>query len=250
MLKAAIYAWLALALVGSVAAEQSPAESSRSDEALEIVKKVDAAIKKIDSVRLEARATPTGSVEAFLPASEGTAVLIGWNGSTAEKFYSHVTTKRQGTGETLELTGGGDGETYFIIDHGAKQAYEDMDPLVLGSGRNPLAAVGMIEFVHDRPFDDEINADKLELLGEEKVGQEDCYKVHVVYSGGQGESLWFFSKSDYLPRRRVRKFDIPQQGEGALEITITKLELDPQVEPEMFKLQLPEGYEQIDDFYP
>jgi outer membrane lipoprotein-sorting protein len=249
-MKAAVHLFLALALVAPVAAEQAPAESDRSAEALEIVEKADAAIKKIGSVRLEARATPSGSAERFLSASEGTAVLVGWNGSTAERFYSHVTTKRQGTGETLELTGGGDGDNYFIIDHGAKQAYEDMDPAVLGSGRNALGVVGMIEFVHDSPFDDELNADKLELLGEEKVGDEECYKVRVVYAGGQGESTWFFSKSDFLPRRRVRKFDIPQQGEGALEITITKLEVDPKVDPGIFKLQLPEGYEQIDDFYP
>ena len=54
----------------------------------------------------------------------------------------------------------------------------------------------MIEFVADKPFDDELGAEGLELLGEETVGEEACYQIHVKYGGGQGESTWFFSKKD------------------------------------------------------
>ncbi len=108
----------------------------------------------------------------------------------------------------------------------------------------------MAEVVHPRPSDDGIGADSAELQGTETVGGVECHKVHVVYSGGQGESTWFFSTEDYLPRRRVRHFNVPDQGEGTLEITITDLEIDPEVEPETFKMKLPEGYEKVDDFAP
>ena len=71
----------------------------------------------------------------------------------------------------------------------------------------------------------------------------------LVYAGGQGESTWFFSKDDLLPRRRIRHFSMPQ-GDGAIEINVAALETAPEADPALFKLALPEGYEQIDDFAP
>jgi len=150
----------------------------------------------------------------------------------------------------MEVTGGGNGDMFFLIDHGAKKAYEDMDPGVMGTTGRSLQAAGMLEFVHNAPFDDELNAEGVELEGEETVAGEPCHKIHVKYAGGAGESIWFFSKNDYLPRRRVQIFNIPGQGEGTLEITITKLEVNIEPEDDLFSMKLPEGYEQIDDFAP
>ena len=48
----------------------------------------------------------------------------------------------------------------------------------------------------------------------------------------------------------MRIFSIPEQGDGALEITVTKLEVNIEPEEDLFRLRLPEGYEQIDDFAP
>ena len=107
----------------------------------------------------------------------------------------------------------------------------------------------MAEFVADNPFDDEIGAETVELQGEEEVGGEPCYKIRVVYGAGQGESIWFFSKNDYLPRKRIQVFETPQ-GEGTIERTITDVKVDPQIDPSLFTLKLPDGYEQIDDFAP
>ncbi len=111
-----------------------------------------------------------------------------------------------------------------------------------------LAAL-MLEFVHDAPFDDELNGDTIELQGIEKVGDEKCYKIHIVYAGGQGASTWYFSKKDFMPRRHTRHFDLPQ-GSGSLEIVISNLETNPKVSADLYTLKLPEGYEQIDDFHP
>ena len=148
------------------------------------------------------------------------------------------------------ITGGGDGEMFFLVDHQTKRAYSDMDPNVFGSGGRALNAVRMLEFVHDTPFDDEINAETVELQGIEEIGGVPCHKIRVVYGSGQGESIWFFSKEDFLPRRRVRVINDPQRGEGSIEVTITELEIDPEIGADRFALQLPEGYEKIDDFAP
>ena len=108
-MRTAICLLLALFLLGPVAAQDTPSEEGRSAEAVEIVKKVDQAIKQVTSVRLEAKATPSGIAENFVSPAEGTAVLVGWNGSIPQKFYSNVKTTRPGSDEPLELTGGGDG---------------------------------------------------------------------------------------------------------------------------------------------
>ena len=107
----------------------------------------------------------------------------------------------------------------------------------------------MVEFVHDTPFDHELDGDVVELVGKETVGGQECYVVRVVYTGGQGESTWYFSTKDFLPRRRTQHFS-GQQGEGKIERVITDLQISPKVEDALFTLNLPEGYEQIDDFAP
>lgn len=241
---------LGLLVVGPVAAAEGQPAAVRSPEALEILKKVDAATKAVDSVRYHAVVLPQGVALRFTAAAEGDAVLVGWSGNMPAKFWTRLKTKRPKDGTTLDLTGGGNGETYYVVDHGSKKAYEDMDPGVLGSNGRALQGFGMVEFVHDKPFDDELNAEGVTLLGGEKVGDEECHKISVVYGGGQGESVWYFAKSDNLPRRRVRKFSIPNQGEGEVDVTISDLKVNIEPDPALFKLKLPEGYLQLDDFAP
>ena len=53
-----------------------------------------------------------------------------------------------------------------------------------------------------------------------------------------------------LPRRRLQKFTVPGQGEGALEINLSNLVINPELDPALFRMKLPAGYEQIDDFAP
>jgi len=253
-MKRALCLLLCLLLSGAVLAQEGEAAkeeegANRSPEALEILKKVDTAVKAVNSVRCEVSSIPSGVATNFVSAAEGSSVMVGWAGNGPERFYAHVkTTNREG--QPLEITGGGNGEMYFLVDHTSKKAYEDMDPGVMGSTGRSLQGAGMLEFVHNAPFDDELSAEGVELQGEETVAGEPCYKIHVKYAGGAGESIWFFSKNDYLPRRRVRMFNIPDQGEGRLEITIRKLEVNVEPEDDLFTMKLPEGYEQIDDFAP
>jgi outer membrane protein assembly factor BamB len=229
--------------------EIAPADVEDS-EAIKILRKVDAAAKAVSGVRYKAVVEPAGAAVNFVSAAEGGGVFFGWTGQTVERSRMSVKTTQRGSSEPVEVTGGGDGDMFFLIDHLAKKAYVDFDPAVTGSSGNALGAVRMIEFVHPTPFSDEINADTAELQGTVEIGGVECHKIHVVYQGGQGESTWFVSTEDFLPRRRIRHFNTPQQGEGTLTITITDLEIDPEVDPELFSLKLPAGYEQIDDFAP
>jgi outer membrane lipoprotein-sorting protein len=109
----------------------------------------------------------------------------------------------------------------------------------------------MIEFIHPTPFNDEINGRSRELKGSEKVDGEDCYIIHVVYAAEQApQAIWSFSKKDFLPRRRIDIYALPDGQEGRGTKTITNLVVDPKVDEEVFKLKLPEGYTKTDDFAP
>jgi hypothetical protein len=253
MRRPALAASLALSL--SLAAAQPAAEAerepaaARDPAALEILKKVDTTIKAVDSVRYASTIRPTGAATAFVGNAEGDVVAEGWVNGMPARFRVHAKGTRPGSEETGELTGGGNGELYYLLDHQAKKAWVDMDPAVMGGGGRAILGLSMAEFLHDRPFDDELNAETVELLAEQAVDGEACHQIRVVYAGGQGESIWFFSKSDLLPRRRIQKFST-EQGEGAIERTIRGLEANPKLEPALFDFRLPEGYEQIDDFAP
>jgi len=232
-----------------LAEEEKSTEPQRDPLAMEIFEKVDAAIKQVSSVRYTGTSHPSGIATNFVADAEGEAIFEGWNGATPENFYAHVKTKDR-DGEPVDITAGGNGDMFFLIDHAGKKAYADMDPGVLGAGRNAVFGFGMIEFVHDHPFDDELAAESVELLEETEVGGEPCYQINVVYAGGGGESIWFFSTNDYLPRRRIQKFTRPGAGEGTIERTITNLEVNPEIAASQYVMKLPSGYEQIDDFAP
>ncbi|MDH3745418.1 MAG: PQQ-like beta-propeller repeat protein, partial [Acidobacteriota bacterium] len=196
-------------------------------EGLAILRKVDAAAKAVQAVRYKATVKPSGFASTFVSAAEGEGIMTGWNGQTPERFWARVKVSEEGSDEPVEISGGGNGELFFLINHQTKKAYQDMDPGVLGSSGRALTTMGMAEFVHPAPFDDEMNADKADLLGTEEVAGEECYKIDVVYSGGRGQSTWFFSTEDYLPRRRIRRFTDPERGEGAIEITMAEVMVDP-----------------------
>jgi hypothetical protein len=242
--------WLLLAAAPAAAAEGPPA--GRSAEALAILAKADAAIKAVDAVSCRVSLAASGVALDFVTPAEGRSVMAGWaeDLQMPGRFFARVTFRPKEPAEPFEVTAGGDGTSYFVVDHKTKRGYEDMDPGVMGAHGRTLRNFGMVEFVHPRPFDDELNAEALAYEGLETVGGEACHKIHVVYAGGQGESTWYFSKADLLPRRRTRHFEIPNRGKGAVDITVSELRIAPELEPSLFKMKLPAGYERVDDFAP
>ena len=208
-------------------------------------------MREIDAVRYEARIEPEGVGEVFWPRAEGTAILSGWDEFLRRpaRFWIHIDTIRKGASEVVPVTMGGDGETFFVVDHGARKGYEDIDPGVLGSHQQTLSRFELTEFVLPDPYRDEIEANGVELAGVVPFEGEDCYKILVQYSAGRGEAIWLLSVEDLLPRYRKQSFSIPQ-GDGSLAITFTGLNLDPQLDAKLFKMSLPEGFRKIDDFAP
>lgn len=214
---------------------------------LEILKRVDAAAKKVKVAKYHVTFKQLDDPSA--PAIEGRVILSGWSGGMAEKFFAEVTVKHSGGKKTTKVTIGGDGEEFFVIDHANKKAYVDMDPQVLGSTGRPARALFMAEFVHSTPFSDEINGMKQELRGSKTIGGVDCYEIFVQYSAGQ-EAVWHFGKKDFLPRARLDIRTNPQGQKRRTQRILTNLVVDSAVNESVFKLTLPDGFEKIDDFAP
>ncbi|UCG34202.1 MAG: hypothetical protein JSU68_06115 [Phycisphaerales bacterium] len=228
------------------------ADDKKSDEMtdpLEILKKVDAAAKAVNAVKYEAVLEPTEGAAAQGGNLKATVIATGYAHGEPEKYYVDVTYQMPSEEQTRHITGGTDGEDYYVIDHQAKKAHVDIDPAVMGPHRIAITRGWMIEFLHDTPFSDEINGRSRELLPSEMIAGEDCYTVRVVYQAeGASVTTWCFSKKDFLPRRRVDVWTRQDGSRIGQCKTITKLEVDPKIDENTFKLKVPEGYEKTDEF--
>lgn len=251
MMKRAVSTLLALCLVPLAAYSQDKGKpTGELTDPLEILKKVDAAAKAVKAVKYKATFKGTGNTASRAPEVEGTVTFVGWAGGRPEKYRIDAKVKRPGSSDVTELTVGGDGDEFYVIDHKNKKAYVDIDPAVIGTMGRPAFALLTTEYVHPTPFTDEINGDKQELKGSKKIGGEDCYEVHVIYAGGRGKAVWHFSKKDFLPRARLDLFTTPGGEKGGRQRILTDVVVDPKLDKDVFKFKLPEGYTKTDDFAP
>jgi len=232
--------------VGQDAAQKS----ADLTDPVEILKKADAASKAVDFIQYMASVKGEGAAESRVPKVSGTVVLKGWNNGAPAQARFEAKVQRPGSSDVNDVTVGSDGKTYFLIDSKEKKVYEDIDPAVVGTSGRGVRALTMAEYVHPEPFSDEIKGKKQELKGSAKVGDEDCYEIHVTYSDAGQEATWFFSKKDFLPRGVNRYFQSPTGEKGSSQLIVTKLTVDPKFDKDPFKLTVPEGFTKIDDFAP
>lgn len=233
------------------APDKKPAAAGELTDPVEILKKTDAACKAVKAVQYEAAVEPLGAAKGQLTKFEGSYLFSGFAYGGPEKSRMEVRLSTSDSDEVRHLTGGSDGENYYLIDHKAKKAYEDMDPQVMGSNARALQGGMMIEFVVDDPFGHEISGKSQTLKGSETIAGEDCYVIVVVYEHPQApQATWYISKKDFLPRCRLDEGKTADGREWGMRKTLSKLVADPKLSADAFKLKLPEGYTKTDDFAP
>ena len=88
----------------------------------------------------------------------------------------------------------------------------------------------------------EINGDAQLITGSKMVGDEECHEMRIIYSGGRGEAVWWFSKRDFLPRGVQRILVSPSGKRAIQQWLITDLLVDPELSEETFLFPVPEGY--------
>jgi len=250
-MRKSVHAMMILGMLAPLATGQDAAQKSADlADPVEILKKADAASKAVAFIQYAASVKGEGSAASRVPIVSGTVVLKGWNNGAPAQYRYEAKVERPDSSEVNEVTVGSDGKTYYLINSKEKKVYEDIDPAVVGTSGRGVRALTMGEYVHPEPFSDEIKGQKQELKGSAKVGDEDCYEIHVTYTNAGQEADWFFSKKDFLPRRVDRFFQSPTGEKGSTQLIVTKLTVDPKLDKDPFKLIVPEGFTKIDDFAP
>ena len=186
---------------------------------------------------LHGRKRAEGSVIAMTP-TEG-----------SPKFRVNVTMKPLYSEEELRFTVGSDGDLSYLIDPAKRMVYADIDPAVAGNRGGVAKGLVMEEYTAPGPFDDELNATTVGYQGTQAVGGEDCYVIRVANKRSR-ESIWYFSTKDFLPRRRDTLFKNRQGETSRYTITLTDLVVGPTIDDNTFKLVVPEGFTETDEFAP
>jgi len=243
--KAMFYSMVAaLALPGIARADEDP-------DPMDILKKADKATKKVKAVRYKAVNVGEGAAAERRPKVEGELVgkrvtkkkglmdMFTGGGNVAPHMRSI-----KGTAEMPEE----DSKRSFQVATDLKKVYsineKDKTFTVGEAGEaDMLMSMGnlllMVEYFHDNPFGDEIDADEQKYEGSKTIGGVDCDVVYVEYAGGRGKSRWYFGKEDHLPRRVDRL-----AGQGDYHLEITDLQVDPDIDDEVFTPEKPAGYEE------
>ena len=236
---------------GAAAGEASEKKAEPS-EGLKILQKTAAALEKVKSVRYQAQYQGTGWVKQYVADVEGSAMLGEPSEHDIARFRCEVKLTPPKAEEPLELTAGSDGDLFYMIDPKTKTAYVDMDDAVLGSQGRNVQRVLMREFVAKEPLAEDLKAEKVELKGTAKVGDEDCHEIHVTRSESQ-QVVWFVSKKDGLPRRVDRIYQNRQDPEGdagTTQLVLSNVVVDKTFQMAPFKVTVPAGFTKTDDFAP
>ena len=243
-------------LASAVAAqEHKPADAKKDaatrpathEQAVEFLKKVDAATKAVESVSYKGRYARMRDGQPIV-VIEGTAYIAGefTNAFTIYRFDAAI--HRENSEEVQKFTVGSNGEEYFLVDHQTKKVHVDVDPAVIGTDGRAAQVIGMIEFVHPTPFGDEIRAESCEMKETAVIGGEPCQAIHVVYAGRvRQQATWYFSKKDFLPRRVHRILD-RRERQISTRQTVSDLVVGPKIDKKELAPFVPEGFTKTDEF--
>ncbi len=242
---------LALCLVmGPVAAAQDSKQAGGvSHDAMKILEKSEAALKKVRIARYQASYKGTKWIEAMVPVVEGMAIIGKRSKWDVDPFFVEVKMTLQDADAPINCTAGCNGDTFFLTDAENKTIYEDMDPLVLGSRSRDIQRVLMREFAAPKPFENAEKASTVQLQGTQGVSGEECYVVFV-----EGEEppaiLYYIATKDYLPRKITRVYKNEEGEEGTTELTIRNLTVNPSFARSPFAVFVPAGFTKTDEFAP
>lgn len=232
-------------LATAACAQDAPPAARAPADPREILKKADAAARKVKLVFYVFKAEGVGALAARSPTMEGSATLGGdaRSGAGPSKYRYETTIKQPGAKRSVKLTVGSDGKRHFLLDEQTRKVHGGADRAVIGKrGIAIVRFCGMFEFGHPAPFKDELNAHKVVLNGTEKIGDVECYRIAVIYARGQQETTWWLSTKSHLPRRVRRLQKLPGGQVGGTQLTLTQVAVNPSFFVDPFKLIVPKNY--------
>lgn len=243
------------AVVASVvlAATANAAQPTASDteEAREIVRAADAAMRKVEAFSYTARTEGIGTYGARSPIGKAAVTLLKNPQDKAfpAKVASRGTYWRPGMVDPVSFNVAFDGKTFRSL----KQA----DKVMIQGDPDNHEWMAMIpgfymflprEFTDPAPFEFESNAAAadlpvVDLRGQVLVGGVLCNAIYFEYGSKYGnyKSQWYFGVGDNLPRRVERLYENGGRS-GARVLTVSDLNIHPRLSDSSFFLQTPAGY--------
>ncbi len=229
---------LALTLVVAASALAQDMKDPR-----EILRKADAATKNVQAAQYEAQYEGLGGVKDAAMQVSGKAMLQKIDADNNQyRILIRAQARKPGSERTVAVEIGTDGQTWFAIWPSEKKVSKGEGGWAFG-GATVAGALMMPEYVRAAPFVDEINADKAELQGVEAIAGERCYKIQVEYAEGSSPSIWYFSTSDFLPRRLDRLGKNASGETVGTSLTLRDLAINPEISETTFALNVPEGFD-------
>lgn len=235
-------------LASPVAAQQPPTATAptggqRLTNAGEVLKRADTATKNLKSIRYRCEHKASGALETRLPPVKGTVVMAGdKNELGLAKFRIEVRTQPPGAKNASDVTVVSDGREFLFVDTDTRTLHAGARIDILGPRGNSALFGVMRELFLPEPFKDELVARKLEFRGTEKIGNEECYKIHVLYTDEASECTWWFSCNDFLPRRVERTIDMGNRQLGVSDLILTDVAVDPKFVDDPFRLLISEDF--------
>lgn len=232
------------------AEENTQTSAPMGTKARDVLEQADAAARKLKSVKYTLRAQRLDVPPERSSRLEGTAIVVGWNGETPNKFRYEVKTWPGGGGEPATVIVGYDGEQYWALNMRDKKAFTGETIESIGAYQLLVSFFPIHEFVLPAPFGDEIIANRQEYMGTATVEGELCDQVHVAYRSGAQEATWYFSVKDHLPRRVDRRLSDPAGAIVTRGSVITEVVADPELSDDTFTLIIPESFVKMDGAVP
>lgn len=222
----------------------SPAEELT--DAMDILKRADQALKRVNMVRYHGVFRGTGWLTDRTSTVSGTVILSGKGPDGPERYRIDANITQFRSGKKDKITIGSDSAIYYLIDRKSKTAYAGIGRSTAGPRGVTAMSIALPHFTHPNALLDEMSMDLAILTGSATVGGEDCYEIQLQNADETGETLWWFSKRDLLPRRRQIVVVNEKFSEAALDWVLTDLKVDPKFDGAPFKFVLPEGYRQLE----
>ncbi len=242
---------LVLCMAAASSGEQ-PAEVSsdaKVNQAQEILQKAAAAMHEVKFARYAGTYKGTDWVKQYVPDVQGTAIIGEPSRLEVERFQCDAKVIPIGGDKAVHIVAGCDGETYYVIDGDNKKVYADIDPAVMGSRERDPRPMLFKEFIAEKPLEKELEAENLKIEDDISCGGELCWQIRIVVSESR-ETLLCIAKSDFLPRKVTRIYRNGQGVEGTTELVLDHLRVEKKGDSAAFKLVVPQGFTQTDDFAP
>ena len=225
-----------LAIVAMWSVMVSPALAG-PPEAAEILKSARAAAKTIQSVRYQAKLYTEGNLARHLRSRKGEVTLVRTDGPLAK-------VRIESAGDELGLQLVCDGAVACLTDHEKREFVRKEGE----QARKLMVSRGLLiiwDLISEESYEKEIASGNATYEGIQVVDGLECDVVSVNPSGDKVEVRWYFSTTDFLPRRVERILSSELGGGGKLTFTLGSLELNPVVADSMFQAERPEGYSRL-----